>query len=263
MINKRKILALTILLAGVVISVLVLASDKTENKKAAISSGNLDNNPAFGFNTSGNENSKLFLPDKKDGSENFSDSSNNENLTENLINSYTRTIIQEGMSGGFSSEEDAAAMLEESIPGGLNYSQFSESDIKTSSDISEENQITYIENVDRAIWDNFGELKNENTNTAIREFFENDNPAVLNKFIEVTPSYIDDLLQIEVPESMKEIHLDMLNVWRKKLTIYKAIINQDSDPAKSYLASQDLPAVLQEDQAVQLTLIQRYEELTN
>jgi hypothetical protein len=167
------------------------------------------------------------------------------------------------MSSGFSSEEDAAARLEESIPDGLSYPQFSEGDIKTSSDISEENQITYIENVDRAIWDNFGELKNENTNTAIREFFENKNPDVLNKLIEVTPNYIDDLLQIEVPLNMKEIHLGMLNVWRKKLTIYKAIINQDSDPAKSYLASQDLPAVLQEDQAVQLTLIQRYEELTN
>jgi hypothetical protein len=263
MINKRKILALVILLAGVVISVLVLASGNTENGQTKVFSGDSENNPFFEFNTSRNKDSKLALPNEKNDDGKFLDSESDENLTENLINSYTRTIIQEGMSGGFSSEEDAVSKLEENIPSGLNYPQFSEKDIKISPDVSEENQIAYIEAVDEAIWDNFGELKNENTNTAIREFFENKNPDVLNKLIEVTPNYIDDLLQIEVPLNMKEIHLGMLNVWRKKLTIYKAIINQDSDPAKSYLASQDLPAVLQEDQAVQLTLIQRYEELTN
>jgi len=256
MINKRKILALIILLAGVVISVLVLASDNTENGKAAISPGNSEDNPAFGFNTSRNGNSKLALPEGG-SDENFVNSESSKNLTESLADLYTRSVIQEGMS------DDNSLSLEENIPSGLNYPQFSEKDIKISSDISEENQISYIEAVDEAIWDNFGELKNENTNTAIREFFENNNPAVLNKFIEITPSYIDDLLQIEVPENIKEIHLGMLNVWRKKLTIYKAIVNQDSDPVKSYLASQDLPGVLQEDQNFQMTLIEKYKELTN
>lgn len=260
MINKRKILALIILLAGVIISVSVVSSGDDGGKITTAISEALESNPALDFENSDKENSKLKIPGGSDGNSGGEDV----NMTDSLAEAYSEILFQKISGGIFPSEDDAVEeLLKKNYLQSLTYKTFDEKDIKVSLNNSGANQIAYVEEVDRALWNNFGEIKNENTSTAINKFFENDDPSVLKKLIEVTPGYLDDLLQAEVPSTWKDFHLEMLNVWQKKLTVYEAIYDYESDPSKASLAVQDLPEIVRKSKDLQLIMVERYEELTN
>ena len=261
MVNKRKKLGLVILATGIVISILIIIPRDAGKRSLAVSSKKSEGNPALSFKSSDNENLELNLPEKEKMRE--EDFTENTNLTEALADSYVRQLLNNSVDGSLPSEEDVFAELQKNLPQSLIYSTFKEEDVKVSSDNSEKNQITYMEAVNEAMWNNFGELQGENTGTAIEKFFKEDNSSIIEKLIKAAPNYLDDLLQIEAPSAWKEFHLAILNVWQKKFTVYKAVVDYDSDPSKAYLALQELPDIIQRSQDLQLILIQRYNELTD
>ena len=260
MVNKRKKLALIILTTGVVISILIIIPRDAEKKSLAVFSKK-SGDSALSFKSSDNGNLKLNLPEKEKVRE--EDFTENANFTEALADFYTRQLLGNSVDGSLPSEEEVFVEFQKNIPQSLIYSTFKEEDIKVSSDSSEKNQVMYMEAVNEAMWNNFEELQGENTSTAIEKLFEEDDSSIIEKLIEATPNYLDDILQIEAPSAWKEFHLAMLNVWQKKFTVYKAVVDYDSDPSKAYLALQELPDIIQRSQDLQLILIQRYNELTD
>jgi len=261
MVNKRKKLALVILAAGIIISILIIIPRDAEKKSLAVSSKKSEGDPALSFKSSDNENLELNLPEKEKMRE--EDFTENTNFTEALADSYAKQLFGNNTDGSLPSEEEMLTEFQRNLPQSLIYSTFKEKDVRVSSDNSEKNQVTYMEAVNEAMWNNFGEIQGENTSTAIEKLFEEDDSSIIEKLIKATPNYLDDLLQIEAPSAWKEFHLAILNVWQKKFTVYKAVVDYDSDPSKAYLALQELPDIIQRSQDLQLILIQRYNELTD
>jgi len=56
----------------------------------------------------------------------------------------------------------------------------------------------------------------------------------------IAENQIDDLLALKVPSQLSAWHLQNLNLWEKKLVVYKAILNLDTDPLKASLAIQQI-----------------------
>ncbi len=263
MLNTRKTLGLIILLLGVVISVGLLSDN--QSKKSGDPDKNFnpeDQNASLSYKQ-GNDGSFLRLPEKNTDDQNEEGDEDNDNLTKGFVDSYAIKLLEsvdEG--GGIESQENAIEGLE-NIDKTVDYPQFKEKDIKVVDNTSDEREIEYIEELDQTLWNNFEELKNENSVSALRGFLEDNNSEILDKFINTVPQHIDDLLKIEVPENWASYHLQMLNLWQKKLTMYKTMKNREDDPLKAYLAIQDLPIILQESGKLHSIINERYEELKN
>ena len=253
--NKRRVLALFVLVAAVAMSVFILTPNRKE-KDVFVINPTKNNNPSLQF-----ESGATYLlgvsaiETKPRNSEEETD-----NLTELLIKSYERRVSEN--EGSLLSDEDLSANIQESIARGLNVPWLTSEDVITSNDNSEAGQVAYTEFVDDALYKNFKEFEGETAITALQKFLEENNPDLLNYLIKAIPSHIDDLLILEVPSLWASAHLQMLNIWQEKLAIYQAVVDMQSDPLKTYVALQQFTDVVQKDLDLQIILIQKYEELT-
>ena len=254
--NKRWVLALFVLVAAVIVSISILTPSgekKSDTSKdiAVRTNSNLQFKSG-GSNLLGNITENLTPRTKaqeKTG-----------NLTEALIRSYIQSVA--GNDGALPTTDEITSELQDNLSGDLEFTTFSIKDVITTDRNSQSDQIEYIESVGATLYENFKELEGENVITILQTFFENSDPTLINQFIKSIPLYIDDLLEINAPSLWADFHLQMLNVWQKKLVIYQAILDTESDPLKAYIALQELTDVLREDIDIQSILIQKYQEFT-
>lgn len=254
--NKRRVLALFVLVAAVIVSISILIPSD-EKKSDAPKDIAARTNSNLQFKSGGSnllENITENLAPRTKAQEKAG------NLTEALIRSYIQNVA--GNDGSLPTADEITSGLQDNLNGNLKFPAFSIKDVVTTDRNSQADQIKYIELVGTALYENFKELEGENVITMLQDLFENSDPALVNQFIKSIPSYIDDLLRINTPSLWTSFHLQMLNMWQKKLVIYKALLNMESDQLKALIALQELNDVLQEDLDAQSILIQKYQEFT-
>jgi len=246
--GTKLILGTTIIITGIAVSILIIGildnGGNTHVSEASLGSTSANPDIFFQFESNNRDTDSIVLSTSTpaDYSEQMRE---NGNLTDKLANTYAAYLMTNEDSPILPKEIGEAMAKEINKP--LSHNLFSIDDILTIENNSQEKKLAYLELLDELLWKHFGKFKNENTHTAIKEMFENDNPSVLEGIMKAAPDYIGDMLTIEAPSEWKEIHLQLVNVWKKKLSLYKAILDYNNDPLRAYLAIQELPSVVYED----------------
>lgn len=255
--NKAKIFALLILTSGLVASLVILKTPGKNRPLTADSSFRGSDNPSLNFES--------VLQLIRGGASQDSDGESN-NFTENLAALYASKIVSNAETSGVldSDSLDVENLELDQIlrTGGsaLDIPAYKLSDIKISDDNSIRNQIAYLEGIDELLRENFGGFQ-KNLAIALDEFFTKKNPTSLKYLAEHIPGYLDGLLALPAPSLWQTVHLQILNLWQKKLVVYRAILDFDSDPLKAYLALNYVLPIAEEDINLQNVLVKRYEEL--
>ena len=150
--------------------------------------------------------------------------------------------------------------IQEQIVNGLTFDEFGLEDVRVSKDDSIKAQVAYMKSIDALLNKNFPGFK-QNITDILEEFMQEGNSSSLDYLVAHIPGYIDGLLALETPPLWKVYHLQLLNLWQKKLVAYRAILSVEEDPLKSYIAVQEIPNIINEDVTLQAILIERYQEL--
>ncbi|KKU94487.1 MAG: hypothetical protein UY26_C0001G0039 [Candidatus Jorgensenbacteria bacterium GW2011_GWA1_48_13] len=258
--NKAKIVALLILASGLVASLVILKTPAKNGGFSLNSSFQESNNPSLDFE------SALKLSNQKTNQVNGGESSSN--LTDNLAALYAGEVVKnieaDGSFNGdaFNAEGLDLEQLLQTQANVLDIPEYKLSDIKISSDNSVQNQVAYLEGVDMLLKENFGGF-HKNLAIALDEFFTKKDATSLNYLVEHIPNYLNGLLTLSAPSLWQTVHLQILNLWQKKLVVYRAILDFNSDPLKTFAALQYVFPIAEEDINLQTVMIKRYEELTS
>ncbi|MCP6720122.1 MAG: hypothetical protein KJI72_02220 [Patescibacteria group bacterium] len=267
--SKIKIIAFTVILFGIGVSLLVTNSDsKPFGDFLTVSKFKENTNPSLQFKSTPQSQANIFgvYGGLGGGSEN----QGTDNLTELVAQAYAKELLKNVERGSGRVEErnlniatpDLQQVLQEKIVQDFDFPKFNLKDIRISGDNSSENQITYMEAIDSLLRENFSGFKKD-INIALEEFFKENNPQTIHYLTSHISDYINGLLELETPPQWQEYHLQYTNLWYKKLLMYQAVLNIQTDPLKTYVVIQTLPEIIQEDLDLQSILIQRYEELTS
>ena len=258
--NKRRVLALFVLVAAVIVSISILTpSDEKKSDTPKDIAVRTDSNLQF---KSGGSN--LLGSITEDLTPRTRTQKETDNLTDVLIKSYLQKIYEK--SDSLPPKEEVTAYLQGQLSGELpDIKKFTLSDIIISPDNSESNQINYLETLDALLRKRLSAFVDENVNVTLtlEGFFEDNDPTLINYLVKNIPLFIDDMLVLSAPELWKEAHLEFLNLWQEKLVTYNAVSNYQIDPLKAYLALQNISEIAEKDVNIQSVFIARYQELTS
>lgn len=263
--KKKNVIALIIIVAGIGTSFFIYGGPLRNTDGHLFSFSRGSTNPSFQFEPAKNPYPNAIQPS---GGEDFSVSSN---LTDLLAGIYAQEIFKNVEPGSgrvlqenidVSSLNLTAEELQRKISQGLQFPEFETGDLKISNDNSPEGQVAYMESVDALLRKSLGGFK-KNLVIALDEFFQRNDSDSLDYLVQNIPKYLIGLLELEVPSSWQDYHLQTLNLWQKKLVTYRAILGKNDDPLKAYLAIQYLTEIAEEDLSLQAILIESYEELNS
>ncbi len=198
-------------------------------------------------------------------------SSRQANLTDVLADSYLREILAQNPEGptlvegekrvrvpDVSSLEDIA---ESGLTAKIAVREFSSRDVRVSSDNSKEAQLAYIKQLESVTTKNFSGFR-----TSIIDLLDGwmttQNPALFDSYLQIVSKQIDGLLQISTPSLWTTFHVQHINMWQKKLTLFTALSELENDPLKAYVALQEIPAVFDEGLDLQSVLEEKIDALS-
>ncbi len=238
---KRTILPISILAAGLLVSVLITGSSphEKESESPAVSSGS-------GSNLS------YDIGDAQIFSSLLSSSSLSINLTERLAGSIIQGVAGNNpeafLAGadptslvGSLNESDLNRGLSEPLP----FRVYTQNDIRVSPDTSKEAQTRYFVRFSEINKRHFGDLP-WSIADALDEWTRNENPEPINRYQSAIPGAVNDLLQLTSPENLAILHLQTLNFWERTFSLYDALLNLDRDPVKFFIALRETPDILDE-----------------
>ena len=193
-----------------------------------------------------------------------------DNLTDLFVQAYTGEIFARNNGGpktingeptlNMPSEQVLEDFFKKADFQSVAFRRFEKKDVRISKINTGHDQIAYIESVDR-IFKKYTPLFKTTIFSAVQTFFKTKDPKPLTGITAYIPSLINELLALSVPESLLPLHLELVNLWQKKLVTYQSIINSDIDPLKGYVAAKQLPSIVQEDLTIQTKLDRRYRVL--
>lgn len=262
----RKIFALIIILGGIGISLTL------------INHGPVKNGDFFGFVTRPGSNPSLNYKNSASVSAEFSnqnpssDETKTDNMTDALINGYIREFAVLNQNGPQTingktgikpiSEETFQGLIESKVNEDISFENFSEKDIKISEDNSLEAQSDYLKSFGAITQKNFGNFKTPITDI-INKAIEKQKTDDLERYLNIAANQINDLLALQTPARWRAFHLQNLNLWQKKLTVYAAILNYKDDPLKGVIALKQVESLIDESENIQTVLENRIKELNS
>ncbi|KKS88059.1 hypothetical protein A2116_01225 [Candidatus Jorgensenbacteria bacterium GWA1_49_17] len=258
--SGKKITAFIIVLAGLGLAIFIATSGPSKTASSlSVLFGNRED-PSLQFEAS--------LPTTPGSRSSLSEAPTTDNYTDKLANSYLEELfIRNGdITGNTNLSLPTIQLSDESLResiGDLEIPSFTRGDIRVTNDDSDAAQITYIEALDslfQKYFSKFGKGKND-LKDALEAWFNEKDDRLLKELADGINPFVGELLALEVPETLSDYHLATLNLWQKKLVVYRAFLGMETDPLKTYLALQEIQNIALEDSNLQAALIKRYEEL--
>ena len=250
--KKRRIISAAVVLSGLALFLVIINwPDKNAQKSAAGSVSNRAGD-ASGLEFQVNRDRNL-----------VTNAASSDNLTDRLAQNLSQNILQ--MNNSFNSGQGTStvklpspdsltSMIGQSIGGqSIQFPTFSEKDIRLNPDNSTDAQLAYIKTLGEITKKNFAGF-NTPVLTILNNFFEQNNSEALAKYVAIAGNQINDLLALKVPTQLSAWHLQNLNLWEKKLAVYKAILDLNADPLKAALAIQEVNGIGQENESIQKVL---------
>ncbi len=260
-VRKRRIIISTVILGcGVFLAFLLVLGASSASQKPLVSvvggsDQNLQTNSGGGFfnlNPLGTT----------------TDAASGKNLTSEFAQNYVKNVFTVNTQN----PSNASGTLRLPAPGTVNnalakvlssdleYPTFTEKDIRVGSDNSTSSKMRYMNAISAVTQRNFGTFKIETTKI-LSDLFQNNDAEPLAQYTNIIRSEIRDTLALEVPPQFVLWHLQDLNLWQKKLTLFTAVLNFNSDPLKAAVAVQQIKGVLQETASLQDTIQKQYKNL--
>ena len=251
--KKRKIISAAIILSGLALFLVILNLPSRNDPKPRSVEGGGTYDSGFQYKTSQDRDS-FANPTQASG-----ELSAGDNLTETLANSFSQGVFE--ANGGIAQGEknpqvalpnsDAVtSAINQSMEQNIQFPVFSEKDIRIINDNSAAAQTAYLESLGKISEENFNGFKTPMP-SILDEFFNKNNPTKLSKYVAIAENQITDLLALKVPQRFSAWHLQNLNLWNKKVVIYKAILGMDADPLKAIIAMKQVNDALQENSNLQ------------
>ncbi len=253
---KRTILPISILAAGLLVSVLITGSSphEKESESPAVSSGS-------GSNLS------YDIGDAQIFSSLLSSSSLSINLTERLAGSIIQGVAgnnPEAFLAGADPTSLMGSLDEDTLNRGLSeplpFRVYTQNYIRVSPDTSKEAQIQYFVQFSKINKAHFGDIP-WTLADGLDEWMRNENPEPINRYQSTIPGAIHDLLQLTSPENLVILHLQTLNFWERTFSLHDALLNLDQDPVKFFIALREAPDILDEVISIQNTMEKTLREL--
>ncbi len=261
--KKRKIISAVIILSGLVLFLVILNLPSGNAPKPLSVEGGGTYDSGFQYKTSQDRNS--FANPTQASSE----LSTGDNLTELLAKNISsgiltvnsRLVSEQGTSSiALPSSDSLGNAIEQSVGQNMQFSTFGLKDIRVGSDNSPEAQLNYFNAIGEISKKNFGSFKTPIV-TMLNNLIEKNDSSALVKYAKIAEKQVADFLALKVPEQLSAWHLQNLNLWQKKFTVYSAMTNLSSDPLKTIIAFKEIPNVVQETLNLDSVMKEKYLKL--
>lgn len=191
-----------------------------------------------------------------------------ENVTENLIGEYGKEFfrLNEDKAGkgrealaSLTMPDDAflEGIINKSVEIPLRLSLFTLEDVHTISTSSPESAQRWADSYQDISTKYVGKL-NTHFLTAVSQFVSDSNTSSLQDHLAAYRAEVEELLALQVPRSLAGLHLQLLNVWQRRLMIGATLELGKDDSLKIPLALNSLSDLVQEEAKLQASL----EEMT-
>lgn len=260
---SRKITAIVILALGFVISVSIISSGSEEGsalrESPVESEGAVESRLDF---TIGDRGIQIPKPSNAGPTQVRSG-----NLTDLLTQSYISRMLN-NETGFISSPEDLnmgdlEKMISEIDQESFSPGRFTLNDVDISNDNSKEAQIAYIESIYSSLDDLFGNFEGGDVQSIVDKSITGTDQRPINFMIQTIPIFMNELLQMRAPSDLGQLHINMLNILQKELTIYSSVADFNSDPMKAYITITWIPEFIEEGFAIKSILDNLYQRLTS
>ena len=175
-------------------------------------------------------------------------------LTANLAKLYIGEIAKRNptlagaetltLPGESSLEEVMAAQIAQ----GIQSKTYTKKDVRASEASGVSAERAYLESFVLITQKNFAGTRG--IDEMLGAFIEKQNPAPLQKYIDSATTQVADLLALETPKSLASFHLENLNLWQKKISVYGSLLESENDPLRSYVALQSIESIISENEAL-------------
>ena len=245
--RTRKIVSLVILSCGIVLALLLVVGATVTPQKPIVSLVDATNQ---GQSSQTNGSEGFFNLDPLGTS---TSATLNENLTSELAQNYVKSISDlnahspSSATGTFNMPAPGTInnALTQALSSGLQIPEFTEADIKIGSDNSTSSRIAYIQTLATISQKNFSGFSTP-ISFILEDFANNNDTTDLIKYVAIIKNQIHDLLAIQTPPQLESWHIQNLNLWEKKLIVFSALLNSNSDPLKAALAIREVSSVIQQ-----------------
>lgn len=250
--NKRRLLAFVILIGGIVLASIILYSGNSGEGGSLISflggSGGVPSNLNFKLGAPGN------VTAASGGTASSSD-----NLTEQVVKAYGAQILALNARGMKKTNADApitvpsdqllSDLISQGLTQGIPVPTFGKNDIRILKTDSTEVALTYLKALVTSYERDFKKASG-NFFSAVSDAVQNEKPDALLTHTNAISGFLADLLQVPVPPSWENFHLQMLNLWQRRLTLANTILGNADDPLKTIVAVQQLSDGVDAEQAM-------------
>ena len=249
---RTKVLSVFILLGGLFIALSLVSGgggESSKDKFLASIEAIKSNDPLLAFEKSGTGNTS---------SQNTREeaSTKNRNLTDSLSILYLGEIAKKNPNvlGAKTLTLPEETKLEELIAsqvgGGIISKTYGKNDIKILNSASKDAERLYLENIFALAEESFGG-KPAGIDEILTAALEKENSKPLRAYLEAASKQIASLLNIEAPKSLASLHIETLNLWEKKISVYGALLELETDPMAGYLALQSIESIISENELLQ------------
>ena len=180
------------------------------------------------------------------------------NFTDQIAHAYASRLAQ---SADGTTPEEVAQGIDGLIPQQILYELFTQEDVVTNSKNTEEGQSAYLGAYVALLEKHFSKLK-ISAEKAFELLYEQGNPGALETLADTTRKFIGDFLAVPVPSEWVSVHLEILNLWAKKETMYRAIARYENDPYRALIAMEEFPAIEEQAADLHYPLFEHYETLS-
>jgi|GEM_PF-3276564 len=230
--RKKKILAVVVVVVGASCSAYLLFSNS--------------NATATGPTITGSErtNSQFLDTQATDLTTNIADPAYN--ITDEAAKEYTKKIIQMNKGGQGSnapvalpSATDFETIIRGYLAQNVQFKEYTEKDVRLSQDDSIQARIFYLRDL-KKVQDKLITPLKTGFVYATALFISEQRSDQIQKHIDVSQEYITNILEITVPKSAKQFHIDLLNIYEKRKTLGTILLENPDDPIKSVVILQEI-----------------------
>jgi len=236
--RKKKVLAVGVLLAGIGCSVYLLFYNSGARATSPTIAGSERSGGSF-VDLTGNTNLDITDPSL--------------NITDEVAKEYTKKIVQMNAGGQGDTANitlpDATAfetIVKDYLSKNIQFREYTEKDIRLLNDDSVQTKKAYFENLQKIQNKLISPLKT-NFVYAAALFVTDKKSDELQKHINVASTYITNVLEISVPKSAKQFHIDLLNIYEKRRILGTTLLENPDDPLKSVVVLQEMEKLNEEE----------------
>ncbi|GEM_PF-3021082 len=181
------------------------------------------------------------------------------NLTDLLAKSYLSEVAKKNpnLAGAqtLTLPEETALQDEiaSQVTNGIASKIYGRIDVRTLDNSDPSAERKYIEAFGKLTQKNFG-ARQDGLDVILSALLEKQNPEPLRTYLDGASAQVNDLLALETPASLVDFHIKNLNLWQKKISVYGALLDLESDPLKSYIALQSIESIVSENESLQTRL---------